>query len=402
MDEIKRYHSVRLDKTRCKGCTNCLKHCPTDAIRVRGGRAHIIDERCIDCGECIRICDYHAKVAVTDDINVIHGYKYAIALPAPSLYGQFKNLRSIGPVLEALKKIGFDDVFEVARGADIVSRAIREKLREPGIKGETHMNNKIAIVTGGNSGIGRCAAIYLKKAGCTVYDFSRREITCEGIHHIKTDVTDESSVTASVKEVIEKEGKIDIVVNSAGFGISGAVEFTEISDAKAQFDVNFFGTVNVNKSVIPYMRKNKGGRIVNISSVAAVAHIPFQTYYSASKAAIESYTCALANEVKPFGITVTAIAPGDICTEFTQARQKSFDGDDVYLGRIARSVQGMEKDEQKGMKPEAAGKYIAEIALKKNVKPIYAIGITYKILSVLCKTFPCGFRNKVVGNLYAK
>ena len=133
MDEIKRYHSVRLDKTRCKGCTNCLKHCPTEAIRVRGGRAHIIDERCIDCGECIRICDYHAKVAVTDDISVIHGFKYTIALPAPSLYGQFKNLRSIGPVLEALKRIGFDDVFEVARGADIVSRAIREKLREPGL-----------------------------------------------------------------------------------------------------------------------------------------------------------------------------------------------------------------------------------------------------------------------------
>jgi len=133
MEQMKRYHSVRLDKTRCKGCTNCLKHCPTEAIRVRNGRAHIIDERCIDCGECIRICDYHAKVAITDDISVIHGYKYAIALPAPSLYGQFKNLKSFGPVLEALKKIGFDDVFEVARGADIVSRAVREKLREPGL-----------------------------------------------------------------------------------------------------------------------------------------------------------------------------------------------------------------------------------------------------------------------------
>lgn len=133
MEKVKRYHSVRLDKSRCKGCTNCLKHCPTEAIRVRNGRAHIIDERCIDCGECIRICDYHAKVAITDDISAIHGFKYAIALPAPSLYGQFKNLRSFGPVLEALKRIGFDDVFEVARGADIVSRAVREKLKEPNL-----------------------------------------------------------------------------------------------------------------------------------------------------------------------------------------------------------------------------------------------------------------------------
>ena len=92
MDAPKRYHSVQLDKSRCKGCTNCLMHCPTEAIRVRDGRAHIIAERCIDCGECIRICDYHAKVAVTDKFDTIKAFRYAIALPAPSLYGQFRNL----------------------------------------------------------------------------------------------------------------------------------------------------------------------------------------------------------------------------------------------------------------------------------------------------------------------
>ena len=128
-----RYHSVRLDKTRCKGCTNCLKHCPTEAIRVRNGRAHIIDERCIDCGECIRSCEYHAKIAITDDLSAIHGFPHAVAIPAPSLYGQFQGLKSISPVLDALKAIGFEEVFEVARGADIVSRAIHEKLREPGL-----------------------------------------------------------------------------------------------------------------------------------------------------------------------------------------------------------------------------------------------------------------------------
>lgn len=131
MDEKRRFHSVRLEKDKCKACTNCLKRCPTEAIRVRGGRAHIIDERCIDCGECIRVCEYHAKIAVTDPLSSISQFKYKIALPAPSLYGQFKNLRSIAQVLTGLKHMGFDEVFEVARGADVVTRAIREKLRQP-------------------------------------------------------------------------------------------------------------------------------------------------------------------------------------------------------------------------------------------------------------------------------
>ena len=129
--EQKRFHSVRLEGEKCRGCTNCLKRCPTEAIRVRGGRAHIIDERCIDCGECIRVCSYHAKVAVTDPLSSISRFKYKIALPAPSLYGQFHELKSISQVLNGLKQMGFDEVFEVARGADVVSRAIRERLRNP-------------------------------------------------------------------------------------------------------------------------------------------------------------------------------------------------------------------------------------------------------------------------------
>ncbi len=124
------FHSVRLDRDKCKGCTNCIKHCPTEAIRVRGGKAQIIAERCIDCGECIRVCPYHAKIAYTDPFSDIGKFKYKIALPAPSLYGQFKNLTSIDRVVMGLKLMGFDEVYEVARAADIVSCAIREKIQK--------------------------------------------------------------------------------------------------------------------------------------------------------------------------------------------------------------------------------------------------------------------------------
>lgn len=264
------------------------------------------------------------------------------------------------------------------------------------------MGNRVAIVTGGSSGIGRCTVTALAQSGCVVYELSRRDIPLKGVKHLNTDVTDETSVIAAINQIAQEQGKIDIVVNCAGFGISGAVEFTELSDAKRQFDVNFFGMINVNKAVLPYMRRNGGGRIVNISSVAAVAHIPFQTYYSASKAAIESYTCCLANEVKPFGISVTCVQPGDIATGFTEARRKSAVGDDVYHGRISRSVAGMEKDEQNGMRPETAGKYIAKIAFRKGVKPIYTLGMGYKCLRVLCKILPCRLRNWIVGILYAR
>lgn len=123
------FHSVRLDRDKCKGCTNCIKHCPTEAIRVRNGKAQIIDERCIDCGECIRVCPYHAKIAFTDPLSDINKFKHKIALPAPSLYGQFKSLERIDRIITGLNMMGFDDVYEVAKGADVVSCAIRQTIQ---------------------------------------------------------------------------------------------------------------------------------------------------------------------------------------------------------------------------------------------------------------------------------
>lgn len=124
------FNSVYLDKDKCKGCINCIKRCPTQAIRVRNGKAKIIKEFCIDCGECIRICPHHAKLASYDPVSVMNDYEYTVALPAPSLYAQFNNLDDVNIVLRALKHMGFDNVYEVAAAAEIVSEASRKYIRE--------------------------------------------------------------------------------------------------------------------------------------------------------------------------------------------------------------------------------------------------------------------------------
>ncbi len=119
------FHSVTLDKEKCLGCTNCIKRCPTEAIRVRDGKARIMDERCIDCGECIRICPQHAKLAITDSFERIKEYRYPVAIPAPTLYGQFPSHVSIDKIMNGLLQLGFARVWEVARGAEIISQVTR-------------------------------------------------------------------------------------------------------------------------------------------------------------------------------------------------------------------------------------------------------------------------------------
>ncbi len=126
------FHAVRLDEEKCKGCTNCIKRCPTEAIRVRDGKARIIEERCIDCGECIRVCPNHAKNAFTDEFSRRNKFAWNIALPAPALFGQFKQLHDPGAVLEALKALGFDSVFAVPQAADYVTLAMRDFLEQHG------------------------------------------------------------------------------------------------------------------------------------------------------------------------------------------------------------------------------------------------------------------------------
>lgn len=261
---------------------------------------------------------------------------------------------------------------------------------------------KVAVITGGTSGIGMHTALCLLENGYTVYELSRRAEGVDGMHHIRTDVTDEQSVQDAVAQILAEQGQIDLVVNNAGFGISGAVEFTDTAEAQRQLDVNFFGMVRMNRAVIAPMRQRGCGRIVNLSSVAAPIPIPFQAYYSASKAAINAYTKALANELRPYGVTVCAVQPGDIKTGFTAARRKTVEGDTVYGGRISRSVTRMEHDEQTGMDPAKAGAFIAKVAMKNSHKPIYTIRIDYQLFTFLVKVTPARFLNWLVYLVYAK
>ena len=127
-------HSVLLDEGKCTGCTTCLRHCPTEAIRIKNGRALINPKRCIDCGECIRVCPHKAKKAVCGKLSDMERFKWKIALPAPSLYGQFDNLEEIDYVLDGLIKIGFDDVFEVSKAAELVTAYTRTYLKLDGVK----------------------------------------------------------------------------------------------------------------------------------------------------------------------------------------------------------------------------------------------------------------------------
>lgn len=255
-------------------------------------------------------------------------------------------------------------------------------------------------MTGAGSGIGLSASKALARDGWTVYDFSRTDRAAPNVKHIGCDISDEAQVRAAVSRVMEEQGRIDLLLNNAGFGISGAVEFTCAEEAEKLIRVNLLGADNVTRAVLGTMRAQHGGRILFTSSIAGILPIPFQAWYSVTKAAINAYALALRNEVAPFGISVCAVMPGDIHTGFTAAREKSAVGDDVYGGRIEKAVSTMEKDEQGGMSPDVAGAYLAKIAGKKRVKPLYAIGAQYKLFAVLAKLLPARLSNWIVGRLY--
>ena len=245
------------------------------------------------------------------------------------------------------------------------------------------------------------AKLFLEK-GDIVYGLSRR-VVGESFNEIQCDITSEEEVKSCISNIIEKEGKIDVLVNNAGMGISGPVETTKIYDVKKLFNVNFFGALNVINATLPFMREKRQGRIINISSVASPISIPFQAFYSASKAAIDSLTFALRAEVSDFNIKVSSVLPGDTKTGFTASREKqNIDNAGEYAEKMQRSVAQMEKDEQNGMNALSVAKLVYKVSVKKRPPVHTVVGVQYKILVFLSRILPKSFVNRIIKGMYAK
>ena len=267
----------------------------------------------------------------------------------------------------------------------------------------------VAIVTGASSGFGYEVCKQLVQKGYKVYGISRRKVAPEGVITFSADVSDESSVRAIVDEIALKEGRIDMLVANAGMGISGPVELISKEVERRIMDVNFFGQIYVTQAVLPYMRTQKSGTIVFVSSVGAPIALPYQAFYSASKSAVNSVALALRNEVREFGIHVTAVMPGDASTGFTDARikhdesgAKSEDGAASLYPGCDTAVASMEKDERNGISPEKVAKVIVRVACKKNPAPLYVAGFKYRILLALYNVLPIRAAVWLVGKFYLR
>ncbi len=239
--------------------------------------------------------------------------------------------------------------------------------------------DRVIIITGGSSGIGLAASKFFIKDGDRVYNFSRRPSPDRLAHNIKVDVSDFSQMQNAVNEVITKEGRIDVLVNSAGFSLAAPLEHIEREDYKYLFDVNFFGTLDMIRLVVPHM-KEQGGRIINVSSVAALTPIAYDPYYCASKAAINALTESLQPELRTRGIYITSLMPGGTKTPFSYKR-KIYDREeslDYYLDQT-RAADELFKIEQEGMNAGAVAREIFNLSLFENPPIITATGLKNKL-----------------------
>ena len=221
----------------------------------------------------------------------------------------------------------------------------------------------IVFITGVSSGFGLETARLLAQEGHTVYGTVRREVEpLPQVHYLHVDVRDRDAVLNAVAQVIEKEGRIDVLVNNAGMGIGGPLEFATEEEIRLQMDTNFMGLVHCVDAVLPHMRRQGGGKIIALSSIGGLMGLPFQGFYSASKFAIEGYCEALRLETQQQGIKVVVLRPGDFATGFTGSRKKVADEAALQAYPLYReAIEKVEHDENGGLKPVVLAQKISRI-----------------------------------------
>ena len=261
----------------------------------------------------------------------------------------------------------------------------------------------VVFITGISSGFGLETARLLSQEGHVVYGTVRREVTpLPQVKYLRLDVRDAKAVQQAVQQVVEAEGRIDVLVNNAGMGIGGPLEFATEEEVREQMDANFMGLVHCVDAVLPYMRKQGSGKIIALSSIGGLMGLPFQGFYSASKFAIEGYCEALRLETKPFGITVTVIRPGDFSTGFTGSRKKAVN-EEAFQAYPAyqKAIDKVEHDDKGGLKPQVVAQKISKVIRMKHPRYGYVVSSLEQRLSVFLKQIlPAKWFAAILGKYY--
>lgn len=266
------------------------------------------------------------------------------------------------------------------------------------------MDGKVAFITGAGSGIGLACATLLHEHGLRVFGTYRREPATDlEISWVPMDVRDGVSVQKGITAVLNQTSRIDILINNAGYALAGAVEDTSISEAQAQFDTNFFGAMRVIQAVLPTMRQQRFGLIINMSSLAGAAGLPFTGFYCASKFALEGMSEALRLEVKPFGIKVVLVEPGDFCTNVTNNRHVAgkAENNSPYQETFNRAFKVIEANEREGSPPTAVAEKVLHIIQSNSPKPRYRVGKLLEVSGPYLKMLlPWRMYEKIVLDYY--
>jgi NAD(P)-dependent dehydrogenase (short-subunit alcohol dehydrogenase family) len=264
----------------------------------------------------------------------------------------------------------------------------------------------IALVTGATSGIGRACALALAQAGYRVYGTGRNPTRNEvdpRIYFIPLDVSKDASVESLRAALLGREGRLDLLVASAGMGVAGAVEETPVADAARQLDVNFLGTVRTVKAFLPTMREHRSGRIIVIGSLAGRIGMPFQAFYSAGKFALEGFVESLRHELRPFGIQVCIVEPGDFHTGFTGSRTKTTTAPgSAYEKSFVRTIDIQEKDERSGADPSLAAQLIVSLAKRRRMPLRVSVGPIFQRFAAGIKHFMPGSWFEKLYKIYYK